>query len=136
VAGHPNELLANEPFIRYDRNNWTGQLVDQYLRRAGIRPRERFELAGLEAVATLVDRGLGVSLVPDWAPPWPEGLSLAKLPVPDRSFARRIGLIWTRDSARVRLIHTFIQEAATKLPARSVSGKSKAKLGRRGKRSS
>jgi hypothetical protein len=67
-------------------------------------PRERFELAGLEAVATLVDQGLGVALVPDWAPPWPEGLSLAKLPVPDRSFVRRIGLIWTRDSVRVRLV--------------------------------
>jgi DNA-binding transcriptional LysR family regulator len=115
----PHELLANEPFIRYDRNNWTGQLVDQYPRRVGIRPRERFELAGLEAVATLVDRGLGVSLVPDWAPPWPEGLSLAKLPVPNRFFSRRIGLIWTRDSARVRLIHTFIQEAATRHPVRS-----------------
>jgi hypothetical protein len=23
----------------------------------------------------MVDRGLGVSLLPDWAPPWPEGLS-------------------------------------------------------------
>ena len=107
----PHELLANEPFIRYDRNNWTGRLVDQYLRRVGIRPRERFELAGLEAVATLVDRGLGVSLVPDWAPPWPEGLSLAKLPVPDSSCTRRIGLIWTRASVRVRLIQTFLQEA-------------------------
>ena len=107
----PHELLATEPFIRYDRNNWTGRLIDQYLRRVRIRPRERFELAGLEAVATLVDRGLGVSLVPDWAPPWPEGLSLAKLPVPDPSFTRRIGLIWTRSSVRVRLIRTFLQEA-------------------------
>src|SRR5436190_1930240 len=40
----PHDLLANEPFIRYDHNNWTGQLVDKYLRRAGIRPHERFEL--------------------------------------------------------------------------------------------
>jgi DNA-binding transcriptional LysR family regulator len=106
----PHELLANEPFIRYDRNNWTGRLVDQYLRRVGIRPRERFELAGLEAVATLVDRGLGVSLVPDWAPPWPEGLSLAKLPISDAAFTRRIGLLWTRASLRVRLVHTLLQE--------------------------
>ena len=109
----PHELLANEPFIRYDRNNWTGRLIDQYLRRVGIRPRERCELAGLEAVAALVHHGLGVALVPDWAPPWPEGLALAKLPIPDPLFTRRIGLIWTRDTVRIRLIHTFIQEAAT-----------------------
>jgi DNA-binding transcriptional LysR family regulator len=117
----PRDLLANEPFIRYDRNNWTGRLVDEYLHRCGIRPRERFELAGLEAVATLVDRGLGVSLVPDWAPPWPEGLSLAKLPGPHPSFTRRIGLIWTRTSVRVRLVHTFIQEAMAAQASRQAS---------------
>jgi DNA-binding transcriptional LysR family regulator len=122
----PHDLLANEPFIRYDRNNWTGRLVDEYLRRSGIRPRERFELAGLEAVATLVDRGLGVSLVPDWAPPWPEGLSLAKLPAPHPSFKRRIGLIWTRTSVRVRLVHTFIQEAmAARASQRAIARKVK-----------
>jgi DNA-binding transcriptional LysR family regulator len=122
----PRDLLANEPFIRYDRNNWTGRLVDEYLRRSGVRPRERFELAGLEAVATLVDRGLGVSLVPAWAPPWPEGLSLAKLPAPHPSVTRRIGLIWTRTSVRVRLVHTFIQEAmATQASQQAVARKHK-----------
>jgi DNA-binding transcriptional LysR family regulator len=130
----PHELLANEPFIRYDRNNWTGRLVDQYLRRVGIRPRERFELAGLEAVAALVHHGLGVALVPDWAPPWPEGLALAKLPIPDPSFTRRIGLIWTRDTARVRLIHTFIQEAATH--AFQIDATRKHKRGKHGPRRS
>jgi hypothetical protein len=33
--------------------------------------------------AIMVDRGLGVSILPDLAPPCPEGLSLAKLPLPD-----------------------------------------------------
>ena len=114
VSGrNAHAILAKEPFIRYDRNNWAGRLVDSYLRRADIRPRERFELAGLEAIAVMVDRGLGVSLVPDWTPPWPEGLSIRKLPLPANSFARRIGLLWTRASLRVRLVHTFIEEAAT-----------------------
>jgi len=107
----PLDLLANEPFIHWDRNNWTGQLVERYLRQRGIRPRERFELAGIESIATMVDRGLGIALVPDSPPPWPEGLTIAKLPVPGATFVRRIGLIWTRTSARIRLVHTFIQEA-------------------------
>lgn len=114
----PLELLANEPFIRWDRNNWTGQLIDRYLRRAGIRPHEKFELAGIESVATMVDRGLGVALVPDSPPPWPEGLALAKLPVPDATFTRRLGLIWTRASARIRLVNTFIEEAMKTQQAR------------------
>jgi DNA-binding transcriptional LysR family regulator len=108
----PHKALATEPFIRYDRNNWGGRLVDNYLRQARIRPRDRFELDGLEAIAVLVDRGLGVSLVPDWAPPWPEGLSLTKVPIRDQSFARRMGLLWTRNSLRLRLIRAFLDAAA------------------------
>ena len=46
-------------------------------------PRERFELNALNAIAVMVDRGLGVSLVPDWARPWPEGLRLVRMPLPE-----------------------------------------------------
>ncbi len=109
----PHAILASEPFIRLDRKLWPGRLVDDYLRKVGIRPRELFEIEKLEAIAVMVDRGLGVSLLPDWAPPWPEGLSLAKLPVPGgRSFARRIGLIWPRASLRLRLVKAFLEQAA------------------------
>ncbi len=114
-ARHPHAILASEPFIRFDRSTWTGRLIDGYLRRAAIRPREQFEIVAYEAIARMVDRGLGVTLVHDWSPPWPEGLSLRKLPVPDSSFAssfaRRIGLIWTRASLRLRLIQAFLKIA-------------------------
>jgi DNA-binding transcriptional LysR family regulator len=111
----PHEALASEPFIRLIRNGWAGRLVDGYLRQALIRPRERFDLDTLEAIAVMVDRGLGVSLVPDWAPPWPEGLSLRKLSVPNPSFTRYIGLLWTRASLRIRLVHAFLEIAETML---------------------
>ena len=107
----PHAILASEPFIRLNRGTWEGRLIDGYLRKAGIRPRERFEIDGIEAITVMVDRGLGVSLLPDWAPPWPEGLKVAKLPVPDPSFARRIGLVWARSSLRLRLVHAFVQQA-------------------------
>ena len=42
----PHAILASEPFIRLDRNVWPGRLVDGYLRKAGIRPRELFEIEG------------------------------------------------------------------------------------------
>ena len=123
----PRVLLATQPFIRPQRNSWLGQLVDGYLRRAHIRPHERFELDTLEAIAVMVDRGLGVSLMPDWAPPWPEGLSLLKLPVPHGDqFSRRLGLIWSRASVRIRLVHAFLDVAIAALrPARKAATKSK-----------
>jgi DNA-binding transcriptional LysR family regulator len=109
----PHAALSAEPFIRLVRGGWAGRLIDGYLRQAGLRPRERFELDTLEAIAVMVDCGLGVSLVPDWAPPWPEGLSLRKLPVPDDAFTRYVGLFWTRASLRARLVHAFLDVADT-----------------------
>jgi DNA-binding transcriptional LysR family regulator len=109
----PHAILTSEPFIRLDRKTWGGRVVDDYLRKVRIRPRELFEIDEADAIAVMVDRGLGVSLLPDLAPPWPEGLSLAKLPVPGgRSFARRIGLIWLRASLRLRLVKAFLEQAA------------------------
>lgn len=114
----PHEILAKQPFIRLDRRVHAGALIDAYLRKQRIRPKELFELDGVEAIAVMVDRGLGVTLLPDWSPPWPEGLSLRKLPLPDRTFTRRTGVIWMRGSLRNRLIQAFLQQAHLALSRR------------------
>jgi DNA-binding transcriptional LysR family regulator len=114
----PLLALQSAPFIRYDRNAVGGRIADRYLRLVGIRPQDRFELTSLTAIALLVDRGLGVSLVPDWSPPWPEGLSLKKLPIPDQSYIRRVGLLWNRASVRIRLVNAFLEEASAALVSR------------------
>lgn len=112
MAGRdPHELLASEPLIRYDRHQWGGRQADEYLRNAGIVPRERFELNALNAIAVMVDRGLGVSLVPDWAQPWPEGLKVVRIPLPLPAEPRRIGVVWSRSSVRVRLVNVLLQES-------------------------
>ncbi len=112
MAGRdPHDLLRTEPLIRYDRNQWGGRVADDYLHAAGIVPHERFELNGLNAIAVMVDRGLGVSLVPDWARPWPEGLDLVRIPLPLPSEPRRIGMVWSRSSVRIRLVTVLLQES-------------------------
>ena len=112
LAGRdPHELLRTEPLIRYDRNQWGGRVADDYLRRAGIVPRERFELNGLNAIAVMVDRGLGVSLVPDCAKPWPGRLDLVRIPLPLPSEPRRIGMVWSRSTVRIRLVTVLLQES-------------------------
>jgi len=105
----PHALLGSRPFIRYDRNNWGGRLADHYLRKAGIVPRERLELDSLEAIAVMVGNGLGVSLVPSWAPPWPEGIEVAMLDLPLPSPAREIGMLWPRSSPAGRLVGVLLR---------------------------
>lgn len=108
----PLTLLREEPLIRYDRNQWGGRAADVYLGELGIFPRERFELNALNAIAVMVDRGLGVSIVPDWTPPWPEGIDIARLQLPERRIGRRIGIVWSRSSVRKRLVNVLLEESA------------------------
>lgn len=110
AARDPMELLATEPFIRYDRGMWGGQLADRYLREHHIRPQERMELDALSAIAVLVHQGLGVSLLPDWTPPWPEGLEIVRLPLPAPAPVRRMGLVWTTQGPRAAVARALLQE--------------------------
>jgi len=107
----PHKILQAYPFIRYDRKQWGGRLAEDYLQRYEITVQDRYELDSLETIAVLVDRQLGVSLVPDWAPPWPEGLILKKIPLPLSTEKRRVGLLWRRSTPRIRLVQALLAEA-------------------------
>jgi DNA-binding transcriptional LysR family regulator len=108
----PNDTLRSRPFIRYDRSSAGGRLADSYLKKYKIHPKERFELYGLHAIAVMVSHGLGVSIVPDWAPPWP-ALAIKKVPLSANPFVRRIGFLWSRGAGRDRLAQTLLEHAIT-----------------------
>ena len=112
LAQHdPHDLLRSQPLIRYDRSLGGGQMVDRYLRAAQITPRERFELSSLVAIAMMVNRGLGVALVPDTALDVPDDQSVVRLALPQASQSRRFGVLWLRSSARLPLIHKLVESA-------------------------
>ncbi|RAI04361.1 LysR family transcriptional regulator [Acuticoccus sediminis] len=104
-------LLETRPFIRYDRRQWGGRLAADYLDRRGIVPAQRFELDALEAIAVMVDGGLGVSIVPEWAGPWPEGLRLNRIDLPPPVPVRELGLLSLRGTAQMHLIRKLAETA-------------------------
>ncbi|MEH3086718.1 MAG: LysR family transcriptional regulator [Xylophilus ampelinus] len=108
----PHALLRDAPLVRYDRSLGGGKQADRYLRAAGIVPQERFELSSLLAIAMMVARGLGVSVVPDIASPLLDHQDIAKLPLPLPSEPRRFGMLWLRASPRLRLIEGLAASAA------------------------
>ena len=104
----PLQLLREQPLIRYDRTLGGGRLADQFLRDAGIVPPERVELNSLLAVAMMVERGLGVALVPDIRPPLLESKALVRIALPQAPATRALGLLWLRASPRKELIEGFL----------------------------
>ncbi len=105
-------LMTDEPFIRYDRDTWGGRMADRYLRQHGIRPQERLEIDAMPAIAAMVAEGLGVSLIPDWAPAGLAGLPVLRVPLPGAAPMRRMGLMWASGSPHAVMAQAFL-EAAT-----------------------
>jgi DNA-binding transcriptional LysR family regulator len=103
------ELLREQPFIRYDRRHWDGQVADLYLTELGIRPQERFEMDGIDAIAALVEKGLGVSLVPNSYPLRHISSRLAKVPLGNGQPYREIIFISNRSSSNSRFLEIFYQ---------------------------
>ncbi|MFT8933340.1 MAG: LysR family transcriptional regulator [Acetobacter syzygii] len=101
------KILKSHVFLRYDRNQWGGRVADNFLKEKKIFPKEQLELDSLEAIALMVSQGVGVSLLPDWQPPWPEGLKVHKIPVADSPPYRHIGLLWLQASQHANLIKTI-----------------------------
>ncbi|SDH33777.1 DNA-binding transcriptional regulator, LysR family [Pseudomonas benzenivorans] len=60
----PLRLLAEQPFVRYDRTSFGGRRVSQFLREQRLEVREALELDELEAIVRMVECGLGISLIP------------------------------------------------------------------------
>lgn len=60
----PLQILAEQPFVRYDRRSFGGRRVNQFLREQRLTVQEALELDELEAIVRMVECGLGVSLVP------------------------------------------------------------------------
>lgn len=104
-------ILSSDRVILYDRSQWGGRLAYAALIGTGAPFRTRFELDALDAIAVLVDRGLGVAVVPDWAGPRPERLAVTMLPLPDTARGRGIGLFHQRQGPRAHLV-SVLSDAA------------------------
>jgi DNA-binding transcriptional LysR family regulator len=66
--GTPAQMLAQQPFIRYDRLSFGGRPVQRYLEQRRLVVQDTMELKELEAIVRMVERGIGVSIIPRAAP--------------------------------------------------------------------
>ncbi|MBU3550050.1 LysR family transcriptional regulator [Polynucleobacter sp. MWH-Berg-3C6] len=84
----------NLPFIRFERNTWTGHLVDQTIKSNKLSIQDGMELNSVEAIIELVRQGLGYSIVPQLANiSWSNDRQLRIQKLPGKTIYRKVGLL-------------------------------------------
>jgi len=110
----PLELLANNPFIRFNRNAVVGQLIEDWLQEKKLRVDETMELESLEAISSMVAADLGVSIVPKTCVASPNPLPVRRISLGEGAPTRQLILVYRTDNPKSRileLLQTTILEA-------------------------
>ena len=105
----PHELLRSSSYIRHTRRAAAGRLAEDWLSRNRIAVQAAMELETLEAVASMVAHGLGVSVVPDIRLPDASFKGLRRLPL-EGAPVRTLGLLSRADSPKRRLVERLGEE--------------------------
>ncbi len=100
----PIALLNTRPFIRFDRNAVLGTLIDNWLRSKKLRVCETMELDSPEAIASMVNANLGVSIVPDLAVKPLNRMPLKRLSLGKDAPTRFLGLAYHKDQFKTRVV--------------------------------
>lgn len=114
-------VLAQNPFLRFDRTQRTGLQIDRILRRLAVPLNEFLELNAIETLVELVRQEAGVTLLPllngtNWqASP---DLRILRLPSDLGPISRAIGMLERREHARQSITAAICSQCAIAFRAR------------------
>ena len=100
----PVALLQTRPFIRFNRSAVVGAVIENWLVSNRIKVNETMELDSPEAIASLVNANLGVSIVPDLAVKPKESVAVKYLSLGDNAPKRTLGLAHLERHHKTRAI--------------------------------
>ncbi len=106
----PTVLLRKRPYIRFNRNAVLGALIDNWIREHRIAVTEAMELDSAEAISSMVNANLGVSIVPRLTVPAPEALPVKRIDLGPDAPHRILGLAFREDQIKTRALDA-LQEA-------------------------
>jgi DNA-binding transcriptional LysR family regulator len=123
----PKGFSSDLPFIRFERNTWTGHLVDQTIRSSKLAVKEGMELNSVEAIIELVRQGLGYSIVPKLANiAWDGDRQLQISDLPGKTIYRKVGLLEKRKHSRQNITQEikkyFLEQVCAKEKATPQGG--------------
>ena len=104
-AQTPRLLIESQPFLRFDRSEHTGLLVERSLRKLRAKPREFLELNSSEGIVDLVRSGFGVALLPRLREAqWHRDAQLRVIALPASVEGREIAMVQSATAAKATLI--------------------------------
>lgn len=103
-------ITPNLPFIRFERNTWTGHLVDQTIKSNKLSIQDGMELNSVEAIIELVRQGLGYSIVPQLANiSWSNDRQLRIEELSGKTIYRKVGLLERKKHTRQNVTQVIKQ---------------------------
>ena len=100
----PIALLHSRPFIRFNRRAVLGTLIENWLVANKVRVTEAMELDSPEAITSMVQANLGVSIVPDLVVKPPEQVAVKRVALGTDAPTRLLGLASRKDHIKTRLL--------------------------------
>ena len=98
----PIALLKSKPFIRFNRNAVVGTLIENWILSKGISVSETMELDSPEAIASMVQANLGVSIVPALAVEPQDPAPVKRIDLGTGAPTRTLGLVFKRDHLKTQ----------------------------------
>lgn len=100
----PLTLLKTRPFIRFDRTAVVGALIDNWILSHRIKVTETMELDSPEAIASMVNANLGVSIVPDLAVKPQDAIPVKGLSLGADAPQRTLGLVHQENQLKTKAL--------------------------------
>ncbi len=100
--------IEGSPFIRFNRTIGVGKIIDAYLLKRKLRINEIMEIDSVEAILALVERGIGIAIVPERAI-WRHNADINISPLNDADATRNVSMIYQQSTNQQVLLAVVLE---------------------------
>ena len=104
----PIKLLLEKPYIRFNRSEVIGTVIDNWMSSKHIDVNETMEFDSAEAIASMVGAGLGVSILPEPVIMPSHGIKVKRLHLGAEAPQRTLGLVYLKNNIKIQLINEMM----------------------------
>ncbi len=125
--------VAAQPLILFDKGSSDWALITGFFRRAGLLPNVVLELEGIEAAKRMVEKGIGVAMLPRLAVRHElQAGRLVHIRIADAPvLARSVDLVYRKKGSLSDIAQAFRRHVKATVPATALSGAARTREGRR-----